>query len=433
MRLAIRPSAIPIHRVILRRLAVAWIALSLLFGGVAYVVELNRIDDFVVALAASESARFNSLGMPEGPPEDAMAALALQEKAREYAGQHFVFTQIYDRRLQKLVETVNPQHAELAAEAKAHSHPFPADARHHFARINVLQTTLVQIRVPLRDPRGQVAGYFDGIFVVDPATVDRLRSDLVQALAITLFAVLLTTVALYPVIISLNRRMIAFSHAVVQGNLDIVALLGAAIALRDSDTNAHNYRVTLYATSLGEALHLDAAAMRALFLGAFLHDIGKIGIRDNILLKPGKLTDEEFGVMKSHVDLGVAILRQADWLQAAIEVVGNHHEKYDGSGYPRGLTGNAIPLNARIFAIVDVFDALASARPYKEAMGCAAALDAVARGAGTHFDPTLARRFLAIAPRLYERYADAGEAELNRLLHEQGARYFFAAAQLKPA
>ena len=198
----------------------------------------------------------------------------------------------------------------------------------------------------------------------------RLREDLIHALTVTLVAVLLTTVALYPVILSLNRKVLDFSREVVKGNLEMASVLGAAYCQRDSDTNAHNFRVTLYAIALGEAVGIDATGMRALILGAFLHDVGKIGISDNILLKPAKLDPEEFSIMRTHVTLGLEILQDAEWLQAATDVVGNHHEKFDGTGYPRGLKGEAIPLNARIFAIVDVFDALASERPYKQPMSC---------------------------------------------------------------
>jgi HD-GYP domain-containing protein (c-di-GMP phosphodiesterase class II) len=421
----------PIHGIILRRLSVAWILLSLLFGGIAYFLELEKIDDFVVALATSESERFAALGIPLETPKDAEAERAMQEKAREFAGQNFVIIEIYDRLHKKLVEAVNPRYTTIEHALSKRGHAFPIDGRPHYERLNILDTMMVQILVPLRDPQDKIAGYFEGVFVVDTATVARLRTDLMRALTITLFAVLLTTVALYPVILSLNHKVLDFSREVVKGNLEMASVLGAAIAKRDSDTNAHNYRVTLYAIALGEAIGIDATAMRALILGAFLHDVGKIGISDNILLKPAKLTEEEFTVMRTHVALGVDILYEAAWLQAALDVVGNHHEKFDGSGYPNGHAGQDIPLNARIFAIVDVFDALASERPYKQPMSCAAALEIIRQGAGSHFDPALVQRFTALAPSLHQRYAAAGDAELNPLLRERGMHYFFAAAQLK--
>jgi putative nucleotidyltransferase with HDIG domain len=422
----------PIHGIVLRRLSVAWIALSLLFGGIAYFVELEKIDEFVVALARSESERFSSLGIPLVAPTDEAGARKMQEKAREFAKAHFVVIEIYDRQRKKLVEAVNPEHEAIERELSKRGHSFPSDDRHRYDRLNILDTTLVQVLVPLRSQNGEVSGYFEGVFVVDKATLAKLRADLMHALTITLAAVLLTTVALYPVILSLNRKVLDFSLKVVEGNVEMASVLGAAIAKRDSDTNAHNFRVTLYAIALGEKIGIDPMTMRALILGAFLHDVGKIGISDNILLKPGKLTEDEFAVMRTHVLLGVDILDKSEWLKAALDVVGNHHEKFDGSGYPKGISGTAIPLNARIFAIVDVFDALASARPYKEPMSCEAALAVIEKDSGTHFDPKLVIAFRSLASGLHARFSAAPEDELRALLGEKAQHYFIAASQLKP-
>ena len=137
--------------------------------------------------------------------------------------------------------------------------------------------------------------------------------------------------------------------------------------------------------------------------------------------------------MRTHVSLGLDILGQSEWLHAALDVVGNHHEKFDGSGYPRGLSGTEIPLNARIFAVVDVFDALASKRPYKEAMNSEAALAIVAQGSGTHFDPALVAAFRPIAQTLHARLANADEAGLRSQLADKAQRYFFSEADLRPA
>lgn len=426
-------TANPIHSIVLRRLAATWVILSLLFGATAYFIQLEKIDTFVVALAASESDRFNALGIPLEPPKDVAAVKNLQDKAREFAQAHFVVVEIYDRQHKKLVEAVNPRHEALEHELSKRGHSFPTDDKHRYERMKVLDTTLVQVLVPLHGPRGEISGYFEGVFVVDQATLDKLHADLVYALTVTLVAVLLTTVALYPVILSLNRQVLDFSRQVVEANVEMASVLGAAIAKRDSDTNAHNFRVTLYAIAIGEKLGIDAAAMRALILGAFLHDVGKIGISDNILLKPGKLDAEEFAIMQTHVALGIDILDQSVWLQSALDVVGNHHEKFDGSGYPKGLSGEQIPLNARIFAIVDVFDALASERPYKKAMASEAALAIVEDGSGAHFDPTLVALFRSIAVDLHARITTADEAELRTQLGAKAQRYFFAASQLKAA
>jgi len=159
-----------------------------------------------------------------------------------------------------------------------------------------------------------------------------------------------------------------------------------------------------------------------------LHDVGKIGIRDPILLKPGKLTPEEFEVMKTHVSLGVDILSKSSWLGGARDVVEFHHEKYDGTGYPQGLKAEAIPLNARIFAIVDVFDALTSKRQYKEPWTIPEAIAMLERDGGSHFDPQLVGIFVRLAPELYRKISGVEEYRLESMLQHSIARYFLTTA-----
>jgi HD-GYP domain-containing protein (c-di-GMP phosphodiesterase class II) len=237
--------------------------------------------------------------------------------------------------------------------------------------------------------------------------------------------ILATTVVLYPVIISLNKGLVKLSSDLLKGNIELMEVLGSAIAKRDSDTNVHNYRVTIYAIRLAEALGLAQTQIRNLIAGAFLHDVGKIGISDNILLKPGKLTDEEFQVMRTHVLLGEDIIAKSNWLQHARDVVEFHHEKYDGNGYMRGLKGEEIPLNARIFAIVDVFDALTSKRPYKEPFSFEEAMSILHRDRGTHFDPRLVDAFSAIAPGLYREISTADDDAVEAMLNDRVRRHFF--------
>ena len=201
-------------------------------------------------------------------------------------------------------------------------------------------------------------------------------------------------------------------------NTGILEALGSAIAKRDSDTNAHNYRVTILAIHLGRALRLEFKELQRLVKGSFLHDLGKIAISDSILLKPGKLTEEEFTIMKTHVKHGIDIISSYQWLEDACDVVNHHHEKFDGSGYPDKLSGNQIPVNARIFAVVDVFDALASVRPYKKARTLDETLTEMSRDRGTHFDPEIFDTFIGIAPDLYSRVYYLDELQLVTMLRE---------------
>ncbi len=173
-------------------------------------------------------------------------------------------------------------------------------------------------------------------------------------------------------------------------------------------------------------LGLPSEQICHLIAGAFLHDVGKIGIRDNILLKPAGLTEEEFEVMRTHVLLGVDIISKSKWLEGAREVVEFHHEKFDGSGYMQGLHGSEIPLNARIFTIVDVFDALTSRRPYKDPFSFAEAMKMMEPDSGKRFDPQLFRIFSEQAHILHQEIADASDALLELMLGNLVKKHFFS-------
>ena len=207
-------------------------------------------------------------------------------------------------------------------------------------------------------------------------------------------------------------------------NLEMLELLGAMVAKRDSDTSAHNYRVTMYSVRLAEAMGLDRADVRSLIKGAFLHDIGKIAIPDSILLKPNRLDEQEFAIMRTHVAHGLDIVGRSSWLKDAMDVVGYHHEKYDGSGYSTGRAGEAIPLTARVFAIVDVFDALTSLRPYKGSMRVEEALTIITESSGTHFAPEIVAAFTPLALTLYESLHQLDEPALIQAMRELVASYF---------
>jgi putative nucleotidyltransferase with HDIG domain len=210
--------------------------------------------------------------------------------------------------------------------------------------------------------------------------------------------------------------------------MGMLAALGSAVARRDRGTNAHNYRVTIYAIHLAQALGLSVEAIRGLIKGAFLHDVGKIGIADAILRKPGRLTPEETEVMRAHVRYGVEIVGKFDWLKDALDVVRSHHERVDGNGYPAGLKGDEIPIAARIFAVVDVFDALTTRRPYKAPISLEETMRNLEAGRDLSFDPGVLDAFTAIAPALHRSICTASELELARTLDRLLVRYFPAPA-----
>ena len=177
--------------------------------------------------------------------------------------------------------------------------------------------------------------------------------------------------------------------------------LGAALDLRDAETEGHSQRVTAYSSALARAMSLPEETVRVIARGAFLHDIGKIAIPDSILRKPGPLTQEETAVMREHCLIGYRMLSNIPFLRGPSEIVYAHQERFDGTGYPRGLKGGQIPLGARIFAVADTLDAMTSDRPYRLALPPSAAREEIERWSGRQFDPSVASMFLKMPERLW--------------------------------
>jgi hypothetical protein len=186
--------------------------------------------------------------------------------------------------------------------------------------------------------------------------------------------------------------------------LEIVARLAQAAESRDTDTGQHIERIGHLSERLALKLGLDPGSARMLRHASAMHDIGKIAIPDSVLLKPGRLEPDERRIMETHAEKGAAVLAgsSSPLIQMAEQIARTHHERWDGTGYPNGLEGEEIPLVGRICAVCDVFDALVSRRPYKEAWPPASALDEIARGSGSHFDPAIVTAFLELAPELEE-------------------------------
>ena len=175
-----------------------------------------------------------------------------------------------------------------------------------------------------------------------------------------------------------------------------IEAMGGALDLRDEETEGHSRRVTAYTVALAREIGLKPEELKTISRGAFLHDIGKIATPDAILLKPGKLNPEETVIMRQHCARGYEMVRKIPFLKAAAEIVLAHQECFDGSGYPRGLQGEQIPLGARIFAIADTLDAITSDRPYRKGATFEAAREEIARWSGRQFDPILVQVFLGM-------------------------------------
>jgi putative two-component system response regulator len=192
------------------------------------------------------------------------------------------------------------------------------------------------------------------------------------------------------------------THEVERTRLQIIQRLGRAAEYRDNETGMHVIRMSHYSRLLALKAGMNQRDADTLLNAAPMHDVGKIGIPDHILLKPGKLTSEEWETMKTHSQIGADIIGEdpSEIMRLAADIALMHHEKWDGSGYPQGLRGEEIPIESRIVAIADVFDALTSQRPYKEAWPTDKALELIRENAGSQFDPIIVQHFLEIVPEI---------------------------------
>jgi HD-GYP domain-containing protein (c-di-GMP phosphodiesterase class II) len=191
-----------------------------------------------------------------------------------------------------------------------------------------------------------------------------------------------------------HMRATALARRLDRAYLETITALARAVEARDSYTGGHVERVRSYSLHIADGLRLGGEALRALEVGALLHDVGKIGVQDAILRKPGGLDPEEWDAVRRHPEIGRRVLEGVSFLAPALEGVAYHHERWDGEGYPAGLAGEAIPLAGRIVAVADAYDAMTSDRSYRRGLPTEVALAEIELGRGTQFDPDVAAAFL---------------------------------------
>jgi HD-GYP domain-containing protein (c-di-GMP phosphodiesterase class II) len=409
-----------------RKVALGIGAVSMLLASLAaplaWWAARESAEEGVVAMAAEESRRLlqHEMFLPQGP--DALAHA--QAAAQALTGGLFDIAEIYTARGALLAEATTPTGHALEKDLRAHEPPAYQAPFYESLQLSG-QRWVLRVFVPLRSGADQrITAYFEGVRLVPPWQRELLLTHALQTALMVALAALVCGGALYPLVIRLFADNQRKAHEVLESHIAMMEALGRAIARRDSDTGIHNYRVAWLAATLAEAVGLHGSRMQELIAGSFLHDAGKIGIPDAILLKPGKLDAAEMAIMRTHVEMGEEIVTGTGWLDGGRDVVAGHHEKWDGSGYPRGLAGEDIPLVARIFAIADVFDALCSKRPYKEAMPLTDALDIIRQDSGKHFDPHLVKVFCGLAAQAHQTVTQASEDQAKSLLEQMVHKHF---------
>jgi len=415
-----------IHKKLILRLLAAWLSLSILMGGVVFYLEIGKVDRFVGRMAAEESKGFIKVMSDYlKSPDEANHAQLVQEGRKHILKEHFVMVELFDNNKQKIVEVHHSERHAIEDKISKHGLKLFMDNHVHDEKFYGRDGHIyVLVLTPLKTASGAITGYFNGIYKVPAETMADIKNRIAFSLIQVVLIVFLTAAVIYPIVLALNQGLIRLAVGLSHANIGMLKVLGEAIAKRDSDTNIHNYRVTIYAVRLAQEAGMKDSDIQDLIKGAFLHDVGKIAISDAILLKPGKLSEAEFAVMKTHVDHGIDIIDRYEWLKNAADVVRYHHEKFNGAGYGAGLKGFEIPLSARIFAIADVFDALTSERPYKKAFSLAEALEMMERDNGKHFDPDLFDTFKNIAANLYSEVSAADGGKLENILDQVIKRYF---------
>lgn len=410
-----------------QRIALVSITLACIASPLAWYIERENAEESTVALAMEESQRLLEQHASVFSAEAIDAPSSPEAAARAITGGLFDIAEIYNGDGQKLAEAMTHRGAQIESQVPSHVRPTYKTAYYQSLFLPGDQWVLrifVPVQLPLNDGHSTATGYFEGVRLVPEWQQEQIRTGALTVAALVALAALLCGVVIYPVVVHLARQNEHKARKLLRANLSMMEALGRAIAKRDSDTGAHNYRVAWIATCIAEKLGLPNHQMQALIIGSFLHDVGKIGIPDAILLKPGKLTDEEFDTMRTHVAQGEDIVNGIEALDQAKAVVSGHHEKWNGSGYPRGLQGEQIPVAARIFAVADVFDALCSKRPYKEPMPLDQAVSLLGKDSGKHFDPAVIEVFLPMSRQIHELLAHATEADCQSLLEAKLQDHF---------
>ncbi|MGI9537280.1 MAG: HD-GYP domain-containing protein [Desulfocapsaceae bacterium] len=423
-----------LHRQLLLRLIAAAAIISVFLAVVVFLLEQRRLGGLVNDRAAEIVSKFNSQIRQLGNRIDTnheelrqdLKMLLIVGKSQPDTGQ-LLYVSIYDLDGSRIVTEFDdkyPQSESIAELAESIESRLRGDPVVSQSFQQIKGTPYIRLSFPLYDRAGNQTSFLDGIFELSSKARKEVTGRITRSVFGAITIVLLTTLILYPVLSRLINQLTVLTENLIEANVETLRVIGSAIAKRDSDTDSHNYRVTIYSVDLAESIGLKPKIIQGLIKGAFLHDVGKIGISDQILLKPAKLSETEYEAMKLHVQHGIDIVEQSEWLKDAVDVVGYHHEKFSGEGYPNGLKGREIPVNARIFAIADVFDALTSERPYKAHLSLETSMEILNQGRGTHFDPALLDSFNEIAQSLYEQFAEGSNQVLFKKMESIILKYF---------
>lgn len=408
------------------RITIITLCVSMFFGTMSWFFAKEKAEENAVAIATEESQRLIQ-HFTTSEQGIVLTRQTAKIAADAIIGGLFDIAEIYSSSGDKLAEALTEKGELIEDQLPKHISP-DYDKNHYESFYTTEDEWVLRIFVPLYTSAQEIEqiGYFEGVRVVSSWEVSSIQMTAFFSAIMASLASILCGIAIYPIVILLSKEVHKKNASLMNANISMMRALGRVIEKRDSDTGAHNYRVTWIAIRIAETIHHPINQIHGLIVGSFLHDIGKVAIPDAILHKPGRLTDDEMVIMKTHVDQGGDIVNNIEWLKGAKEVITGHHEKWDGNGYPKALSEHNIPINARIFAISDVFDALCSKRPYKDPIPYEQVINILKEGHGSHFDPMLLDAFFTVAKEVYQFFEEASEDELEKKIEAKIRQYLDA-------
>lgn len=392
-----------IHALLIKRLTGVCILTIMLVVGATCYVEYNRLEQNLVSAAAKEARLFIPLFLNQHNNHSGGEAVVVTPEFHDSIA-HTSFIEVrlstpdgvqFFEKSRAGGEQIRQRFSDKSVSLLPGGEPVGAWL---FADKRIYLTTVIPIR-GLQDD--DILGHVDGLYRSSLADTKAIGWRFVLSCLIGAGAVVLCGLMMYPGLLFFNNRLIRSSSDLNLANNFLLKKLGSALAKSDVGVAEHNYRVLIYGIRLAQRHKLSRARIRNLIQGIFLHDLGMLDLDTSLVLKQGPLDKKELSRMQDHVKSGVAEIKRYRWLRDGLDVVRCHHEKYDGSGYPAGLSQDKIPMEARIFAIVDAFDALTSQRPYRQPQDLERALTVLEQESGSHFDPVLLAPFIEMAPQLY--------------------------------
>lgn len=391
-----------IHSLLIKRLLGVCVLTSLVVLGITCYLEFKQLGNTLVSEAEKEARIFVPLFLEQHINHSTSEKVAVPaEFYNSVAHTSFVDVQLSTADGLVFFEKSRGNAAQINQRFQDKSVSFAPGDEPQGSWIVADKRIYLKTLIPIVGLQNDdVIGYVSALY---RSSLDDTRAIVFRILLSCLIgagSVWLCGAVMYPGLVFFQNRLMKSSSELNLANNFLLKQLGSALAKGDVGDPHHNQRLVIYSVRLAEKQKLSRTRIRSLIQGVFLHDLGMMALDNSMLLKQGPLEDKERVQVQNHVKDGVAQIKSYRWLRDGLDVVRCHHEKYDGSGYPGKLSHDKIPLEARLFAIVDAFDALTSKRPYRQAVDVDRAITLLEQGSGSHFDPVLLAPFIEMAPQL---------------------------------